>query len=491
MYREDPLSANRRKVRPSRKQSVVLTGEEPGLVEDGTDESCKNQETNGNGDEDIRQQRLQKAYRVSEEWKSTLLGRSTPNATKRPAEHTRPSLSYTKFKQQAVSALSTEMSTLSDSKVYSAIQNILFLLHEAELQKENIKFKSRKLKEDFDRDEAAVRAILAESNIPTAISDSLLDSHFTFSSKKLCEETPDPTKLAGDFGEKGTMPPVAPPFIPTNVPPPPVHTATPPPIPSTFATCSSVSLPDLTQPPPNVKSVASVPPAKRTGSSPMSSSSFTMPPPNFVSAVGTEPVPGVPITSCPPPLPMTSCPPPLPSSKFTTTAPPKSFVPTLPPLPPSEFTANRQASSAFPPNLPPPPPEFNLQQAGAFPSTKPPTDFKNPVPPTTFPPPPPLPVAGPPPPVQFSSSLSPPEFNKNAHQAPFSTSTAPPEFKNQPPASSIGAVDILNAALRPCSSFQFSGPFGPPIAARGDRLPPPPPPNPYQRAPGRYGELIF
>ncbi|VDO99861.1 unnamed protein product [Heligmosomoides polygyrus] len=97
-----------------------------------------------------------------------------------------------------------QLSTVTDVKILSAIQTMLRLLQEAEVIKENLSHKCRKMKEEFDRDEAAVRTILAESNIPTAISDSLLDSHFKFTSKKLAgaEEAPAPAAVQSPMGNE-------------------------------------------------------------------------------------------------------------------------------------------------------------------------------------------------------------------------------------------------------------------------------------------------
>nr|CDJ86406.1 unnamed protein product [Haemonchus contortus] len=390
-----------------------------------TEDSAAGSHRNGDNAEDVRKQRLQKAMRVSEEWKSAMAKPRTAAATvvKPETERRRPTLTVHKFKQQTESALSTELSVASDSKICSVISDIIFLLHEADLIKENILYKCGKLKEDFEREETVVRTMLAEANIPTAISDSLLDSHFTMSSTRSAAPVQEPPHqtLSPRPGVDSVMAnAVPPPFPPTNVPPPPINASVPPPGPPAFPTLhASASLPDLSVPPPPINNVTTsahptppptLPPPLTTTAS--STPMFTVPPPQIPVSSGMESLPGGKSTS------------------MTPSVPP----PTLPP----------------PSNLPPPstvpPPSTSVLPSSTLP------------PPTSLPPPPILspPSAGLPPP----SSLHPPPTGS--------------EFTNRPQPGSTGGVSvetILNASLRPCSTLQFSGPFGPPIA--------PPPRNDY------------
>ncbi|KAK5967580.1 hypothetical protein GCK32_014088 [Trichostrongylus colubriformis] len=369
-------------------------GEEPGLINESSNDGNHRE---GDNDHNLRQQRLQKAYLVSEEWKSAMPKPGSTSTVKREFDRRRPSLSVDKFKQESASALSTELSIANDSKVCTAIKNMLFLLREADLIKDHILYKCKKMKEDFERDEAVVREMLAEANIPAAISDSLLDSHFIMSSTRMAAPAPEvpPQVLSPNSGESHTDSAVtaaaALPFPPTNVPPPTMNTCAPPPIPVVLPVRASASLPDLTVPPPSITNVAnmSTPPPPLPPPLPSSSSSsdiFSVPPPQIPISSGTEPVSG---------------------------GEPTSYTPSLPP-----------------------------------PSTLPPSNVL-PVP-TSIPPPPTVPV--------LSASVPTP-----------STLPPPPmvsEFVDQPPPNRMETTveTILNASLRPCSTLQFSGPFGPPIA---------------------------
>ncbi|KAK6039449.1 hypothetical protein COOONC_23046, partial [Cooperia oncophora] len=240
-------------------ESLVDFRPESGVITEDLDEGDRR---SSDDPECLRKQRLQKAMLVSEEWKSAMVKPRTTSSGK--YEYVRPSLSVHKFKQESAFALSTELSVASDSKICSVIKNMLFLLREADLIKDNILYKCKKMKEDFEREESVVRGILAEANIPAAISDSLLDSHFTMSSTRIAgsaQEAPHPVVSPNNREPSvdSTMTAVVPPpFPPTNVPPPPVISSVPPPMPPAFPVHASASMPDLSLPPPNITNVTNM-----------------------------------------------------------------------------------------------------------------------------------------------------------------------------------------------------------------------------------------
>ncbi|KAJ1354374.1 hypothetical protein KIN20_011290 [Parelaphostrongylus tenuis] len=233
--------------------------------------------------------------RVSESWRTGIIEQDVEFA-RRSHDRPRPCLSFNRLKAESATLLLRGICRLNDSDLYSTIELILFLLHEAELHKKLICDEYINLKKVLEREETTVRGILTEWKVPTALAESLLDAHMKSSgiseqSIETLAVTPSNTVEVAVSSCSTTnvtaeqqcssrwnaTPPintgVSPPInkaVPTTVntaiqPPinitiPPVNTSIPPPNALVCREVPSIPLPDLTKPPPVINKERPSPP---------------------------------------------------------------------------------------------------------------------------------------------------------------------------------------------------------------------------------------
>uniref|UniRef100_A0A0K0DAU6 Transcription initiation factor TFIID subunit 9 n=1 Tax=Angiostrongylus cantonensis TaxID=6313 RepID=A0A0K0DAU6_ANGCA len=172
-------------------------------------------------------------------------------------------MSFDRLKAESVTLLATKIGLVSDSDVYNTIEMLLFLVREAELHKKMLHADYTNLKKVFERDEAIVRDILTEYNVPTTITESFFDTYIK--SGGISDESIEETQavLPSNTDDVDVSSPLASTITtqqqyPHAIGTPPINVAIPPPNAPAFRGVPNIPLPDLTQPPPVISNVGNI-----------------------------------------------------------------------------------------------------------------------------------------------------------------------------------------------------------------------------------------